>query len=355
MTVREVFGTESNSRFEAILVDEANTKRTLFCATERQISSIVGITTNRKDQISQMEVIEMTHRQILHALRHCNSQASLKGVKGLISEALKAKGFQVGLANPNQPRQEIARPRIAEKMLEDFRILLDLYRHPVICYIGIEKIDDTNFKQSPKRWSPVVNAYDECMLVDWFDKIVLGARTLGSPMERYLQQYIKDRGRPPASGENVTAMLAWSGLTSEARENDTVRTVRQLEEDIVTAIAQARPLQEFCKAAGGAGIFCLLEEGFTERCVVFSLLWTCEETDVVCRIRATSLGLRQDYVAAVLTRADDFRVYVKMLTEHLLPNVLSRSDKAMETLRRLSFVEERGKEFPVLVSQLHSS
>jgi len=57
-------------------MDEANTKCTLFCATERQISSIVGMTRNRKDQINQMEVIEITNRQIFHALRYCNSQAS---------------------------------------------------------------------------------------------------------------------------------------------------------------------------------------------------------------------------------------------------------------------------------------
>jgi len=72
-------------------------------------------------------------------------------------------------------------------------------------------------------------------------------------------------------------------------------------------------------------------------------------------IRATRLELRQNYVAAVLARADVFRVYVKTITEHLLPNILSRSDKAMETLRRLSFVEVKGKGFPVLVSQLHLS
>lgn len=111
------------------------------------------------------------------------------------------------------------------------------------------------------------------MLVDWFDGVVAEAVRQESPTATYLQQYITDRGRPRANGEDtrklVTTILACyiGKLTGQARSDE--QSVRGLEENITAILQEARALWQFRNVAGGAGIFCLLEEGFTDRYVVF--------------------------------------------------------------------------------------
>jgi len=104
------------------------------------------------------------------------------------------------------------------------------------------------------------------------DKLTLHAKEQESPTRRFLEKYLADRkvARGKGEGANTLVMkvLAWQFDEMEGAEVKTGENGRRLK-DIRMKVENARPLKQFSDAAGGLGVFLVLEKGFREKYVIF--------------------------------------------------------------------------------------